>query len=152
MRQAFVVAAAALIAACAPAGKSVVKQRATAQVNPTEREKVYARALDTVQRRGWIIAVSDRAGGLLTTQTMATGVKPCGSITCDSRSTLQVTITETGSVTVNLHRELFVAYTNQWFVPTLDRDVAVIEGEQRGILAEIVGEAAAKVVAAPAAR
>jgi hypothetical protein len=151
MRESFVVAA-VLIAGCTTAGPTVVKQRATAQVNPAERDKVYARALETLQRRGWIVAVSDRAGGLLTTQTMATGVKPCGIITCDSRSTLQVTITEAGSVAVNLHRELFVDATHRWFVPTLDRDVAVIEVEQRGILAEIVGEAASKAGAAPAAR
>src|ERR1700737_4965931 len=43
MRESFVVAA-VLIAGCTTAGPTVVKQRATAQVNPAERDKVYARA------------------------------------------------------------------------------------------------------------
>src|SRR5207237_5198753 len=95
------------------------------------------RALSTLQRRGWIIAVSDRAGGLLTTQQMATGAKSCGTITCESSSTLQVAITET-VLSVNLHREFINPYTGTRFAPTLEQDVVPIEAEQKAILDEIL--------------
>src|SRR5882762_700900 len=105
MRNAMVsVAFAAAACVTAPKGPHVIQRQSLAQIEPAERDQLFARALNTLQRRGWIIAVSDRAGGLLTTQQMATGAKPCGTITCDSSSTLQVAITET-VISVNLHRE-----------------------------------------------
>lgn len=142
----FVVACAAvlLLARCYANVKHVVRQNSTATIDPAARDQVFSKALQTIQRRGWIVAVSDRAGGVLSTQAMNTGVRPCGSLTCDSRGTLQITITETGAVAVNLHRELFVDFmgVQKWFVPTAEQDVAPIEAEQREILAEILGQPA----------
>jgi hypothetical protein len=122
-------------------GNFIARKNSTAHVEPAERERAFSRALAAIQRGGWIMAVSDRAGGLLTTQTMNTGAKPCGSRTCDSRSTLQVTIAESGDVTVNLHRELFApgfGGPGHWFIPSLEADVVTIEQEQDRLLAEIV--------------
>jgi len=128
---------AAASCATAPQGKHFIQRQALAQIVPAERDQLFARALSTLQRRGWIIAVSDRAGGLLTTQQMATGAKSCGTITCDSSSTLQVAITET-VLSVNLHRELINPDTGTRFAPTLEQDVVPIEAEQKAILDEIL--------------
>jgi hypothetical protein len=127
------------VAACVTAatGKHVTQRQSMAQFEPADRELLFARALSTLQRRGWIIAVSDRAGGLLTTQSMATGVKPCGTIRCDSSSTLQVAITES-VISVNLHREFVNPYTHTRFAPTLEQDVVAIEAEQKALLDEIL--------------
>jgi hypothetical protein len=126
-----------------PERPHVTRRNAVAQIDPGEREKAFSRALGVAQAQGWIVAVSDRAGGLLTTQSMTTGVKPCGALMCDSRSTLQVTIAETGVVTVNLHREFWLntgfAASSRWFVPSYETDVMAIEEEQARVLAEILG-------------
>ena len=58
---------AAASCATAPQGKHFIQRQALAQIEPAERDNLFGRALSTLQRRGWIIAVSDRAGGLLTT-------------------------------------------------------------------------------------
>src|SRR5436309_9911677 len=89
------------------AARQVKKQQSVAHFEPAQREAIFSSSLLTLQRRGWIVAVSDRAGGLLTTQTMDTGAKACGILTCGSRSTVQVAIADSGNVTVNLHREFF---------------------------------------------
>jgi hypothetical protein len=126
-------------ASCATAspGKHFIQRQALAQIEPAERDNLFGRALSTLQRRGWIIEVSDRAGGLLTTQEMATGAKSCGPNTCDSTSTLQVAITET-VLSVNLHREFINPSTGTRFAPTLEQDVMPIEAEQKAILDEIL--------------
>lgn len=131
-----------LSAACAT-GPRVARTNATAHIDPTERDQAFSRALRVAQERGWLIAVSDRAAGLLTTQSMNTGAKPCGIMTCPSRSTLQITIAETGDVVVNLHRELLAPSpsTLGWFEPTLEKDVRPIEAEQGALLAAILGQA-----------
>ena len=126
---------AAASCATAPQGKHFIQREALAQIEPAARDQLFARALSTLQRRGWIIAVSDRAGGLLTTQQMATGTKSCGTITCESSSTLQVAITET-VLSVNLHREFINPDTGTRFAPTLEQDVVPIEAEQKAILFE----------------
>ena len=128
---------AAASCATAPQGKHFIQREALAQIEPAARDQLFARALSTLQRRGWIIAVSDRAGGLLTTQEMAAGAKSCGTITCESSSTLQVAITET-VLSVNLHRELINPDTGTRFAPTLEQDVVPIEAEQKAILDEIL--------------
>jgi len=125
---------------CFPQAKQIVKEQSIAHVAPKDRDAVFSRALATMQRRGWIIGVSDRTGGVLTSQPMDTGVKACGVLTCPSRSTLQVTIAEDGDVVVNLHREFFLAHgQNYWFVPKAEQDVRPIEAEQRDILRDVVG-------------
>jgi len=128
---------AAASCATAPQGKHFVQRQALAQIQPAERDNLFAVALSTLQRRGWIIAVSDRAGGLLTTQEMATGAKSCGANICDSTSTLQVAITET-VLSVNLHREFVNPDTGTRFAPTLEQDVvARVAGHQAKRLREI---------------
>jgi hypothetical protein len=131
-----VIVAAGLTSACATA-PLVEKRNSFAQVTPSERDQAFSRALSTAQSRGWIIAVSDRAAGLLTTQQMNTGVKSCGLLSCPSRSTLQITIAETGDITVNLHRELL--FSDRWFVPSYEPNVREIEAEQDDILRAIIG-------------
>jgi hypothetical protein len=139
---------AAASCATAPQGKHILQRQALAQIEPAERDHLFGRALSTLQRRGWIIAVSDRAGGLLTTQEMATGAKTCGTNTCDSSSTLQVAITET-VLSVNLHREFINPDTGTRFAPTLEQDVVPIEAEQKAILDEILSGPRAGPVPAP---
>lgn len=113
---------------------------ASAHVDPAQRETVFSGALRYVQSHGWLVAVSDRNAGLITTQSMDTGTKHCGTQVCSSRSTLQVTVSETGDVSVNLHREFLNPISSAWFVPTLDRDVRPIEAEQAAALKAIVGQ------------
>jgi len=137
MRATVAVAFAAAACVTAPKGNHFTQRQSLAQIEPAERDQLFGRALSTLQRRGWIIAVSDRAGGLLTTQQMATGTKSCGTITCESSSTLQVAITET-VLSVNLHREFINPYTGTRFAPTLEQDVLPIEAEQKAILDDIL--------------
>lgn len=134
------------LAACIPmppARPMITRRNAEAQIDPADHDKAFSRALGAAQAGGWIVAVSDRAAGLLTTQSMDTGVKPCGSLMCRSRSVLQITIADSGLVTVNLHRELFLntgyAASSHWFVPSYEPDVLAIEEEQARVLAAIVG-------------
>lgn len=133
------VAVALAAAACVTTAKGnhVTQRQSLAQIEPAARDQLFARALSTLQRRGWIIAVSDRDGGLLTTQLTATGAKACGTTTCDSSTALQVAISET-VISVNLHREFINPYTGTRFAPTLEQDVVTIEAEQKAILDEIL--------------
>lgn len=152
MRRALAVIAAGLVSACVQ-GNHVTKRHSLARLALGERDAAFARALSAVQRGGWLIAVSDRAAGLITSQAMASGPRTCGSITCDSRSTLQIAITETGDVSVNLHREFLIPDLagngrTQWFVPTFEHDVRLIEREQDRILNEIVPASATSAQAA----
>src|SRR5438105_11871682 len=55
-----------------PQGKHFFSGKRWHRSNWRSGDNLFGRALSTLQRRGWIIAVSDRAGGLLTTQEMAT--------------------------------------------------------------------------------
>jgi hypothetical protein len=87
-------------------GRSVAQNDRNAHVELSERDRVISSALRSTQSHGWLIAVSDRSAGLITTQSMDTGPKPCGSISCGSRSTLQVTVGEKGDVPVNAPRVL----------------------------------------------
>jgi len=116
------------------------------RIDPADREKTFTRALQVVQAHGWLLAVSDRSAGLLTTQIMDSGVRVCGHIQCPSRTAVQITIADTGNVAVNLHREFYLGQSSGigWFVPTYEPDVRAIEAEQAAVLAEIAGSAQAK--------
>jgi hypothetical protein len=140
MKRLFVLAA-SFAAACATVNPGPQMQRtiATARVDPSERDRAVTSALRVAQQKGWLIAVSDRSAGLLTSQNMSTGTKPCGTLACESRSTLQITVADSGDVVVNLHREFLNPISHAWFVPTLARDVKPIEAEQLALLNAIVG-------------
>jgi hypothetical protein len=85
------------------------------------------------------VAVSDKAGGLITTQTMA-GSSPCGILTCRSRDTVQILLSTDGRVSVDLHRELWSDMTSSsgWFAPGDENSVGLVEQEQADILREIL--------------
>ena len=56
------------LCACASTQTQMAIQRATANFAPSQREEFFARALTVLQRRGWPIATSDEATGLITTE------------------------------------------------------------------------------------
>jgi hypothetical protein len=129
-----------VLAACASAtGAMIDLQSATAHVQPSERERVLANAARILQREGWILEKQDPSAGVVTTQTMATGAITCGVTICNSRGTLQVTVSEAGDVSVMLHREFYNPPPGLgWFTPSLDQDVYTIEREQQKLLQAIL--------------
>lgn len=127
----------------------VNRTNAVGQVKPQEREKAFSKALRAVQSDGWIVAVSDGAAGLLTTQTMNNGSVDCGLLLCESRSTLQITIGDEGGVVVSIHKEFFHRDLG-WFVPHAINVVQAIEADQERILRKIVGYPALATPSQPA--
>ncbi len=128
-----------VLAVClACAGSGAVRRNATATIDPAVRDQAFSRALGVVQERGYVIAVSDRAAGLLTSQTMGLLDSGCGIVVCHARQTLQITIAENGAVTVQLRREAQMG-SDPWFEPTDEDTVREIEADQNAILRAIVG-------------
>jgi hypothetical protein len=94
------------LCACASSQMQRATQRASAKLAPSQREEFFACALSVLQRRGWPIATSDEAAGLITTGWMETGMKPCGVHECDSKSMVQVSIARSGAIDLQIRREL----------------------------------------------
>lgn len=121
----------------------VIRKTATYRLEPSERDTALDRALAVCQAQGWIVAVSDRAAGLITSQTMQVSAVPCGFFSCPGRQTLQISVGRDGSVAVNLHEERFYrgldASNAHWFIPQDQASVSRIEAAQRALLSEIVG-------------
>jgi hypothetical protein len=127
------------LVSCTSVGEMIERTNATAHIQPPERERVFAKALQVLQRNGWIVEKPDSAAGAITTQTQETGVLECGSTICNSRGTVNVAISEAGDVTVMLHREFYIPPPGPgWFTPGLDKDVHTIENEQQKILRAIL--------------
>lgn len=131
------------VTASACMAPQAVRRSATYTIAPSDREPAFGRALTAMQSRGWFIAVSDRAAGLLTTQVMNAGAKVCGILTCQTRRILQISIAADGAVIVNLHEELsvtgFDGVPSGWAPNTAPAAVAMVEQEQAAILSEIAG-------------
>ena len=129
-----------VLGACTTAtGAMVTQQRATAHVQPPLRERVLANAVRILQRDGWVLETQDLSAGSVTTQTMDTGTLTCGSTLCNSRSSLQIAVSEAGDVSVMLHREFYNPPPGPgWFTPGLDHDVHTIEREQQKLLQAIL--------------
>jgi hypothetical protein len=141
MRSLWIVLAA--LSACVAAPKGHLRRLSVGQVEPAQRDVAFARALQVMQANDWIVAVADRPAGLITSQTMNTGQREYrGSRSawyCDTRSALQITISDAGDVSVNLHREFRCGADVRWFLPTDASELQAIEQEQDRILAAIVG-------------
>lgn len=142
MRSLWIVLAA--LSACVAAPNGHVRRRlSVGQVEPAKRDVAFARALEVMQANDWIVAVADRPAGLITSRSMNTGLQECreslSSGSCDTRSTLQITITDAGDVSVNLHKEYRRGADSRWFLPTEASEVQAIEQEQDRIVSAITG-------------
>jgi hypothetical protein len=136
------------LCACASSRPQVATQRATAKFAASEREELFARALAVLERRGWRIATSDEAAGLITSEWTPTGMKPCGHSQCESKSMVQVSIATSGAVGVEIRRELDTThiwmpsgregfhnwqwYTSDWDAEELLADIRRSRGATRG--------------------
>lgn len=134
----------AALSACVAAPKGPLHRRPSlGQIEPEKRDVAFARALQFMQANDWIVAVSDRPAGLITSRPMNTGMQECreavSSWHCDTRSTLQITITDAGDVSVNLHKEYRRGADSRWFLPTEASEVQAIEQEQDRIVSAITG-------------
>lgn len=134
----------AALSACVAASKGPLHRRpSVGQIEPEKREVAFARALQFMQANDWIVAVSDRPAGLITSRPMSTGAQECresgSSWYCDTRSTLQITISDAGDVSVNLHKEYRRGADYRWFLPTDTSEVQGIEQEQDRIVLAITG-------------
>lgn len=78
---------------------------ATAQYDPHKRDEVWARALGEFQSRGVLVAVSDREGGVLTSQQQPTQV-PCEDGSCKAVVAQQLTLTAGGLATLRTNRSV----------------------------------------------
>jgi hypothetical protein len=127
------------LVSCNTTGALVQRQDATAHIQPSERERVFANAVQVLQKEGWTVEAQDPAAGVLTTQTRPTETMECAGFLCQSRGTLTVTVSPAGDVTVALNRELYSAPPGPgWFTPKLDEDVNSIEAEQKRLLRAIL--------------
>ena len=129
---------------CVP---TAVRRPSMRMIDPADREATFARALSVIQADGWIVAVSDRAAGLLTTQPMGGGYRSCGGLLpMQTRDTLQVSVGETGAVAVNLHRECLTnaigGGPRRWFAVEAESAVVEVEREQAAFLRRIVTSSA----------
>lgn len=117
-----------------------VQRTATAHYDTTHRDVAWSRALRALQARGYVVAISDRAGGTLATQPVTTS-DGCGLATCYQRDTVQIMITEEGTVSVHLLREVQVVDyygPHGWRLPDYAPAVQLIEDEQDAILQAIL--------------
>lgn len=142
MRLFFIVLAA--LSACVAAPNGPLHRRpSVGQIEPEKRDVAFARALQFMQANDWIVAVSDRPAGLITSRSMNTGGHECresgSSWLCDTRSTLQIAISDAGDVSVNLHKEYRRGADHRWFLPTDASEVLGIQQEQDRIVAAITG-------------
>lgn len=113
---------------------AAIRRPALGAFDPGRREEVWSRALNMLQQRGWIIAVSDRAGGLLTTQQMTgyDGFTPY-------RQTLQLSLTSDGRLVVNLYREYWDPNFG-WYQPLLQSTVDAIEAAEAGLRNDLLDD------------
>ncbi|HVO18826.1 MAG TPA: hypothetical protein VMU15_06195 [Anaeromyxobacter sp.] len=127
-------AGALLLAACFPPNQVVSRKDSFAQIDPGQRDAVFARALQVLLSRGWIMAAVDREAGLLATQPRETYVQEWADY---QRDTLQVSISTDGQVAVSLVRQLRPAMKDAQFGPDPSRAAATAAAEQDAILSEI---------------
>jgi hypothetical protein len=113
---------------------------ATAQYDPQKRDEVWARALGEFQARGVLVAVSDREGGVLTSQQQATEV-PCDGGSCKASVAQQLTLTATGLATLRTNRT--ITATNRLSAPAIETQY---QQETNDLLAAIAGSPAMAVL------
>lgn len=118
---------------------------ATGQFDPSQRDQVYARALMALQARRLIVAASDRAAGLLSTQKAEYRVDDdhCGSgWPCLLRYAAQILLDESGAVSVRIEAEEWWASPvagPHWQTVSSAGGVAVADWLQAELLAGILG-------------
>jgi hypothetical protein len=130
------------LAGCFPPNQVVSRQDSFAQIDPGGREAAYARALQVLLSRGWIMAAVDREAGVLATQPRETYLEEWVEY---QRDTLQVSISTDGRVAVSLTRQLRPAKERTFGGPDPSQVAAAAAAEQNAILSEITSVGLQKV-------
>jgi hypothetical protein len=115
---------------------------ATGKFDPSQRDQVYARALMALQARRLIVAASDRAAGLLSTQKAEYRVDDdhCESgWSCLLRYAAQIVLDESGAASVVIEAEEWWPSARPWKAVRSAGGVAVADWLQAELLAEILG-------------
>ncbi len=125
MRVLGVVLLASLLSGCVTTVTTATRgPPATGRFDPGQRDQVYARALMAIQARHLIVAASDRAIGLLSTQQASYRVDDshCGDgWPCLLRYSAQILLHESGEVSVQIEAEEWSGYLGaepRWGDPT----------------------------------
>lgn len=128
----------ALLSACVP---TAIRRDSTAAVDPSRREEAISRAIVVLQGRGFVVALVDRAEGLVTSLPRLTAGVPYGigglSGSGRARDVVQVTVARDGRVRVTLVRE--IREDNGPRPAFTEYEVAGVEAEQDDLLAEVTG-------------
>jgi hypothetical protein len=130
------------LAGCIPPSEVGSLKKSFAEFDPGQRDAVFARALEVLVSRGWLMAALDREAGILATQPRETYVAAWAAYRQDR---LQVSITPAGRITATLRRQVHPPNNAvtvggkpyPWLPPSAAQVQAGIEGEQNAILAEV---------------
>lgn len=123
----------------------VTQQAATAHAtsqgkfSPQERDRVWNRALDAYQARGILITASDRAGGVLRSDSMRTQIQ-CSTGQCDANSVYQLTLADDGSAFMRINRGA-VVFSTPAVSDARSYDRAKLQWDADELLASILGAA-----------
>lgn len=134
-----------LLSGCVTTTTATRGPPATGRFDPGQRDQVYARALVALQARRLIVAASDRAAGLLSTQKAEYRVDDdhCGpGWPCLLRYAAQILLDESGAVSVRIEAEEWSAFTRaepHWQTVKSAGGVALADWLQAELLAEIIG-------------
>jgi hypothetical protein len=112
---------------------------ATAQFEPTARERVLARALTVLEERGYVLAVTDGLDGLLITKPKDSQMK-VRLERWTTREVVQVYLVEDGAAIVNIDSEVLTPDMQHWTPITGGEAGASIQRRQEQLLTEILAE------------
>jgi hypothetical protein len=133
-----IVVGALATSACVVPQSVALRNVATAKISPEERSEVWGRALREFQARGILVAVSDRAGGVLASQGQPSTIR-CGQrLACESVSLVQFLIGEDGEASLRINRTVR-GETLGFFDLLEPGERAELEREPDELLAVILG-------------
>ena len=123
-----------LLAGCFPPNQVVSSQGSFARIDPGQRDAAFARALQVLVSRGWVMAAVDLEAGVLATQPRETYLEQWLEY---QRDTLQVSIDTDGRIAVSLKRQLRPATNGAFSGPDPSQVAATAAAEQNAILSEV---------------
>jgi hypothetical protein len=144
-----VAVASLLCASCVTQQAAMAHTTSQGKFSPQERDRVWNRALDAYQTRGILIAASDRAGGVLRSDSMSAQI-PCSTGQCAATSVYQLTLSDDGSAFLRVNRGAAVFSTPATGGAT-SYDRAKLQWDADDLLAAILGTAPPPAPSQPAA-
>lgn len=137
-----------LSAGCATQQAATAHTTSLGKFSPQERDRVWNRALDAYQTRGILISASDRAGGVLRSDSMRAQI-PCSAGQCAATSVYQLTLSDDGSAFLRITRGAAV-FSSAPVSGARDYDRARLQWDADELLASILGAAPPPAPAPPA--